>query len=127
VKALLDTHTFLWAITDDPRLSRKAKQVFTGPNDLWLSAASVWEMLLKTQSGRLPLPSPAGPYIVKKLAENRIEYLPILLDHVLRLESLPVHHRDPFDRLLIAQSAEEKLPLVTADPLFQRYSIELIW
>jgi PIN domain nuclease of toxin-antitoxin system len=127
VKALLDTHTFLWAITNDPRLSRKAKQVFTGPNDLWLSAASIWEMLLKTQRGRLPLPTPAGPYIVKKLAENRIEFLPILLDHVLRLESLPVHHRDPFDRLLIAQSAEEKLPLVTADPLFQRYSIELIW
>ena len=127
MKALLDTHTFLWAITNDSRLSRKAKQVFTGPNDLWLSTASVWEIVAQVHRGRLSLPLPAGPYVVKKLAENNIEWLPITLDHVLRLESLPGHHRDPVDRILIAQSLEEKLPLVTADTQFERYSIELIW
>ena len=73
------------------------------------------------------MPQPSGPYLVKKAAENRIEVLPISLDHILRLESLPMHHRDPFDRVLIAQSLEERLPLVTADPQFERYPVELIW
>jgi PIN domain nuclease of toxin-antitoxin system len=127
MRALLDTHTFLWAIADDQRLSRRAQKIFTGPNDLWLSAASVWEILIKVQTGKLPLPKPAGPYLVKQAAGNRIEVLPITLDHVLRIESLTMHHRDPFDRVLIAQSIEEKLPLVTADPHFARYPIEVIW
>jgi PIN domain nuclease of toxin-antitoxin system len=127
MRALLDTHTFLWAIVDDPRLSRRAQKIFTGPNDLWLSVASVWEILIKVMVGKLPLPQPSGPYLVRKAAENRIEVLPVTLDHILKIESLPVHHRDPFDRVLIAQSIEEKLPLVTADPRFERYPVELIW
>jgi PIN domain nuclease of toxin-antitoxin system len=127
MKALLDTHTFLWAILDDARLSRRAQQIFTGPNDLWLSVASIWEILLKIRAGKLPLPEPAGPYLIRKMAENRVEVLPITLDHVLKIESLPVHHRDPFDRILIAQSLEEKLPLVSADPQFEKYRIQLIW
>ena len=127
MKALLDTHTFLWAITNDAKMSRRAQQVFTGPNDLWLSAASVWEIILKGQRGRLPLPTPVGPYILKKLSENNIEILPIGLDHVLLLESLPLHHSDPFDRIMIAQSMHEKLPLVSADSLFASYEVEVIW
>jgi PIN domain nuclease of toxin-antitoxin system len=127
MRALLDTHAFLWAIADDKRLSRRAQKIFTGPNDLWLSAASVWEILSKVQAGKLALPQPSGTYLVKKAAENRIEVLPVNLDHILRIESLPMHHRDPFDRILIAQSIEEKLPLVTDDPLFERYPVELIW
>lgn len=127
MKALLDTHTFLWAILDDPRLSRRAKQIFTGPNDLWLSVASVWEILIKVQAGKLPLPKPTGRYLVKKLSENRIELMPIQLDHVLKIESLHTHHRDPFDRVLICQSLEEDLPIVTSDPLFKRYPVETIW
>lgn len=127
MKALLDTHTFLWAITEEPRLSRPARQIYTAKNDLWLSVASVWEILIKVRAGKLVLPRPTGPYLVRQLAENRIELLPITLDHVLRIENLPVHHRDPFDRILIAQSLVQKLPLVTADPLFDRYSVEVIW
>jgi PIN domain nuclease of toxin-antitoxin system len=127
MRALLDTHTFLWAISDNPRLSRRAEQIFIGPSDLLLSIASVWEILIKAQTGKIPLPVPVGPYIVKKLAENRIETLPVTLDHVLRIESLPLHHHDPFDRILIAQSIEEHLPVVTADPLFARYPVEVIW
>jgi PIN domain nuclease of toxin-antitoxin system len=84
-------------------------------------------ILIKAQAGRLPLPEPSGPYLVKELAKNRIEVLPITLDHVLRTESLPLHHRDPFDRLLIAQSIEEKWPIVTADPWFARYTVDVIW
>lgn len=127
MKALLDTHAFLWAIIEDKKLSRRARELFVGPSDLWLSVASVWEIMIKVQTSRLPLPSPAGPYIVRKLTDNRIDVLPINLDHVLRVEDLPLHHRDPFDRILVAQSLEEHLPLITADPVFDQYPIELIW
>ena len=127
MRALLDTHTFLWAISDDERLSRRAQKAFTGPNELWLSVASLWEILIKVKTGKLPLPEPSGPYLVKKLSENRIDVLPIKLDHVLRIETLAVHHRDPFDRILIAQSMVEKLPLITSDPIFEHYPVELIW
>lgn len=127
MKALLDTHTFLWAIAGDERLSHRAERIFRGPSDLWLSVASLWEIFTKVQVGKLQLPAPAGPYLVKKLVENRIETLPVLLDHVLKLETLPMHHRDPFDRMLIAQSLQEKLPLVTSDSKFHKYSIDLIW
>jgi PIN domain nuclease of toxin-antitoxin system len=127
MKALLDTHTFLWAIAEQGKLSRRAQQIYTGPNDLWLSVASVWEILIKTKAGKLPMPKPVGPYLVKKLVQNQIELLPITLDHVLRIESLPPHHRDPFDRLLIAQSIEEGWPIVTGDPLFARYPVDVIW
>jgi PIN domain nuclease of toxin-antitoxin system len=127
MKALLDTHTFLWAISGDERLSRRAAEVFAGPSDLWLSVASIWEVLIKVQIGKMSLPVPTGPYIVKKLAENRIEALSVSRDHVLKVETLPMHHSDPFDRMLIAQSLEEHLPVVTADRVFARYPVEVIW
>lgn len=127
MRALLDTHTFLWAISADERLSQRAKKIFVGPSDLWLSVASIWEILIKVQVGKMPLPLPAGPYIVRKLVENRIETLPVSHDHVLRLETLPAHHSDPFDRILIAQSLEEKLPLATGDRIFARYPVDVIW
>jgi len=127
MRALLDTHAFLWAISDDKRLSRQAQKLFVGPSDLFLSMASIWEIVIKAQIGRLKLPSPVGPYIVKKMVENRVGTLPITLDHVFAVESLPMHHRDPFDRMLIAQSLQEKLPLVTADPVFEKYPIRVIW
>ena len=105
----------------------RAQQIYTGSSDLWRSVASVWEILIKVQAGRLPLPEPSGPYLVKELAKNRIEVLPITLDDVLRTESLVLHHRDPFDRLPIAQSIEEKWPIGTDDPWFARYTVDVIW
>ncbi len=127
MKALLDTHAFLWALSGDARMSRLAHDTFAGPTGLSLSIASVWEILIKVQSGKLNLPRPAGPYVLRKLAENGIEMLPISIDHLLAIERLPMHHRDPFDRMLIAQSQEENLPIVTSDPLFARYDVRLIW
>ena len=127
MKALLDTHTFLWAISGNAKLSRRAGEIFMGPSDLWLSIASIWEILINAQAGKMPLPQPTGPYLVRKLAENRIETLPVNLDHVLKIEALPLHHRDPFDRVLVAQSLHEELPLVTADPMFARYPVKVIW
>ncbi len=127
MKAILDTHAFLWALAGDGRMSRHAREVFAGSATLWLSIASIWEILIKVQTGKLNLPTPAGKYVIRKLTENRIEVLPISVDHLLALERLPVHHRDPFDRVLIAQSMEENIPVITADQIFSSYPIEVIW
>jgi PIN domain nuclease of toxin-antitoxin system len=127
MKAILDTHAFLWALAGDARMSRHARDIFAGPTDLSLSIASIWEILIKVQSGKLNFPLPAGPYVLSKLAENSIKSLPISIDHLLALERLPMHHRDPFDRMLIAQSMEEGWPIITADPMFKHYPIRVIW
>jgi PIN domain nuclease of toxin-antitoxin system len=123
---LLDTHTLLWALTDEAKLSERVRKLL--PNaSTWLSVASLWEILIKAQTGRLPLPRPTGPFVMAKLALNGVRLLPVSAGHVLRIESLPPHHNDPFDRMLIAQSLEEKLPLVTADRVFADYPVEVIW
>jgi PIN domain nuclease of toxin-antitoxin system len=128
VKALLDTHVFLWAITDDPQLSKRAREIFTARGtELYLSVASIWEILIKVQLKKLPLPRPAVPFVRQHLTRNNVQVLSIRLDHVARLESLPLHHRDPFDRILIAQSLEEDWPLISADPLLGKYAVALIW
>lgn len=127
MKAILDTHAFLWALAGDARLSGHARDIFTGSTDLSLSIASVWEILIKAQSGKLSFPRPAGPYVLSRMAENRIKRLPITIDHLLALDRLPVHHRDPFDRMLIAQSMEEHWPIITADPIFKKYPVQVIW
>ena len=127
MRTLLDTHAFLWGIGGDTRMSQHARDIFTGPSNLSMSVASIWEILIKVQVRKLTLPAPAGPYVIRKLAENRIEILPIHLDHLLAFESLPFHHRDPFDRMLIAQSIEEGWPIITADPWFSRYPVDVIW
>jgi len=123
---LLDTHIFLWALTDESKLSARVRKLLPTANT-WFSVASIWEILIKSQAGRLPLPPPVGPFVISKLAFNGVRVLPVTTDHVLRIEFLPGHHRDPFDRMLIAQSQAEKLPLVTADPIFARYAVEVIW
>ena len=127
MKAILDTHAFLWALAGDEWMSRHARDIFTGSSELSLSIASFWEILIKVQSGKLNLPRPAGPYLISRLAENRIKTLPISIDHLLALDRLPTHHRDPFDRMLIAQSLEENLPVITADPWFKHYPIQVVW
>ena len=127
MKALLDTHAFLWALAGDARMSPLARDTFAGPTGLSLSIASFWEILIKVQSGKLNLPRPAGPYVLRKLAENGIEMLSISVDHLLALDRLPMHHRDPFDRMLICQSLREKVPIITSDPMFRRYPVDIIW
>ncbi len=108
-------------------MSPDARDVFVGHTDLLLSTVSIWEILIKVQSGKLNLPRPSGPYVLSRLAENRIRRLPITFDHLLAFEGLPMHHRDPFDRMLIAQGIEEDCPIITADPVFKKYPIRVIW
>jgi PIN domain nuclease of toxin-antitoxin system len=127
MRALLDTHAFLWAITDDMRLSRRARDIFTGSSDLSISIVSIWEILIKVQNGKMNLPKPAGDYVLGQLADNRIETLGVTLNHLLAFEQLQLHHRDPFNRMLIAQSVEEDLPIITADRYFNKYPVRVIW
>ena len=128
MKYLLDTHTFLWAIEDDPRLSAAAAEMFMNrQNELFLSAASVWEIVIKTQVGKLRLPSPVAGFLKQHLELNRVRVLPITFPHVLRVEQFPLHHHDPFDRLLAAQSIEEKMPILSADALLRKYPVTVVW
>ena len=126
MKVLLDTHVFIWALIDETRLSPPARRLISS-SELWWSVVSLWEAIQKAQLGKLSVPLPAGSFLTGELRSHQVQLLPVSLGHVLRVESLPLHHRDPFDRLLIAQSIEEGWPIVTADPLFARYPVEVIW
>jgi PIN domain nuclease of toxin-antitoxin system len=126
MRLLLDTHTLLWALTEKSKLSSRVELLLPS-SETWFSVAGIWEIITKVQVGKLTLPRPTGEIVMSKLSSNGVQLLPITVDHVLRLESLPLHHRDPFDRILIAQSLEEKLPIVTSDPLFVRYPVDVIW
>jgi PIN domain nuclease of toxin-antitoxin system len=128
MKLLLDTHTFLWWNDASPRLSKKALGLLADPaNTLLLSVVTAWEMVLKTQAGKLHLTEPPAVYVPTRMAHYGMAGLPIVLTHVLAAASLPPHHRDPFDRLLIAQAAIEGVPILTADPEFRRYAIKVLW
>jgi PIN domain nuclease of toxin-antitoxin system len=128
MRALLDTHTFLWWTTDDPRLSKKAREIISeGNNELYLSAASGWEMAIKARLGRLRLPDGLERFVPEQLALNGIESLPVQMSHTLHVHVLPDHHRDPFDRLLVAQAQLESLPILTRDPYIARYQVKTVW
>jgi len=128
MKALLDTHVFLRWITDDPRLSSRTREIIAdGANQIFLSAASGWEIAIKAKLGRLRLPDDPERFIPRQLELNAIEVLPVQLSHALHVYELPEYHRDPFDRLLIAQAQLEKLPILTADSQICRYPVEVIW
>jgi len=128
MKALLDTHTFLWWITDDPKLSLRAREIFAdGNNELLFSAASGWEISIKVQVGRLRLPADPQLFIPEQLSINAIKGLPIQMNHALHVSTLPNHHRDPFDRLLVAQAQVEGLPILSADPQIGKYQVDVIW
>lgn len=128
MRVLLDTHVFLWAIADDPRLSDPAQRLFTNSRtELMLSVVSVWEILVKVQLGKLAIPSLAKPFLDQEITKNDITILPLMLAHTFALEKLPMHHRDPFDRLLVAQSLHEDIPLVSGDQQVKAYPIKIIW
>lgn len=113
MNVLLDTHALLWWVTNDPQLSDVAREVIgDSANRVFVSPASVWEMAIKHRTGKLTLPEPPPIYVPDRLLRHGFEPLPITMTHVLQTHPLPFHHRDPFDRLLIAQSIAEDMPLV---------------
>jgi PIN domain nuclease of toxin-antitoxin system len=128
MKYLLDTHSFLWWNMDDPRLSSRAKDIIAdGRNEIYFSAASAWEIAIKTARGRLVLPEDPGSYISNRLYPLGFQPLQVLVLHAVQVFELPMHHADPFDRLLIAQSRVESMPLITADPDICKYDVEVAW
>jgi PIN domain nuclease of toxin-antitoxin system len=128
MKLLLDTHAFVWADGEPEKLSSRAKAACEDPaNELVLSAVSVWEMQLKLMLGKLTLRKPLRPLIMDWVEQNGLVIWPIQLEHVLRLDTLTSHHKDPFDRLLIAQAMTEGCSIVSHDRIFPLYSVQIIW
>lgn len=128
MRLLLDTHAFLWVITDDPALSAVVRREVTSvENSVWLSAASAWEIAIKFGLGKLPLPEEPGLYVPRKRQQSRIELMPIGEPEVCQVHRLPQVHRDPFDRLLIAQANCHGLILVTNDPIISQYPVRTLW
>jgi len=126
VKYLLDTHVFLWAITGDTRLKKRHVEIFEAEeSELYLSAASIWEVLIKTGIGRLDLPQPVATYLSREMDANRVRLLPIRMNHLEALEDLPPVHRDPFDRMIVAQALSEGLRLVSSDTALKGYPVKL--
>ncbi len=125
---LLDTHAFLWFCQDDPALSAAAKTVIEDPaNRMLISIASCWEIAIKVGLGKLNLGEPSKVYIPNALARTGFQLLPIALAHATAVESLAAHHKDPFDRLLVAQALLEGHPIVSVDGALDAYGITRIW
>lgn len=128
MRALLDTHTFLWWITDDRRLSPRIREIIGNvDNQLFLSSASGWEMAIKAGIGKLSLPDNLESFISEQMTVNAIHSLPVQMVHALHVYALPDYHRDPFDKLLIAQARLEGIPILTADPQIGRYPVKTVW
>ncbi len=128
MRLLLDTHAFIWYTTDGLGLSTTGRSLIdNGDNDILLSTASVWEMAIKHSIGRLNFSVPFMEFIKQQIAVNRIEILEISFDHIEVVASLPLHHRDPFDRLIIAQSMAEQIPVLSVDGIFDAYAIARLW
>ncbi len=124
---LLDTHVWLWMLTAPGGIVAAARDLVEDANTtLLLSAASTWAIAIKSAVGRLPLPEPPERYVPERMRLSGVDPLPIEHLHTLRVSALEPHHRDPFDRLLVAQSQLERVPLLTADPVFARDDVEII-
>ena len=127
-RLLLDTHTFLWWVGDAPELKSTAKRAIADiRNECYLSVASCWEMAIKAGLGKLRLAKPIERFITEQLTANGFTLLNIDLRHAAKVEKLPFYHRDPFDRLLIAQAMMEKLTIVSADRAFSKYGAKVLW
>jgi PIN domain nuclease of toxin-antitoxin system len=128
VKVLVDTHAILWWLAGDERLSKRARKILQDPeNKRWVSIASLWEIAIKMSSGRLPAEGLTLGTIAGLLKAQQFAILPVRLEDLLRLELLPWLHRDPFDRLIVAQALEEGISLLTADGVMSHYPVQTIW
>jgi PIN domain nuclease of toxin-antitoxin system len=128
MRLLLDTHAFLWFIMGSANLSVNARALIENPaNERLLSVASLWEVAIKVSLGKLILSAPFDELIPAQLKLNGIDLLSIKVDHLSTLTTLPFHHRDPFDRLIIAQAMVEKLPVISIDAAFDTYGVTRDW
>lgn len=128
MKLLLDTHALLWMSLDDSQLSEKAREWIADlDNELWLSPASYWEIAIKISLGKYQLTEPLDVFVDREVTDNDMSVLPIRTQHAQTVASLPFHHKDPFDRLLIAQALAEQMTIVSKDDKFDAYGVERLW
>lgn len=124
----LDTHAYLWFVFDDPRLSERAAAAISDPgNEPVLSVASLWEITIKRQLGKLDLGMALSTFLRRYVEQRRVRVLDVELAHLAAYDQLPLLHRDPFDRLLVAQAKVLGTRIVTGDPNFQRYDVDVVW
>ena len=119
MKILLDTHIYLWCLNDDKKLTKNARHLIIEADEVYVSTASIWEIAIKTQAGKLKIDLNA---LINEMTTCGFQQLPIIAEHALQLMTLPFHHRDPFDRMLIAQAISEPLRFLTADKSLTSYS-----
>ncbi|MBW4424300.1 MAG: type II toxin-antitoxin system VapC family toxin [Nostoc desertorum CM1-VF14] len=125
---LLDTHTFIWYVTDNSRLSNQVLEFINDENnEILLSIASLWEIAIKQNLGKLTFNQPFEIFITQQLNLNDFRLLDIKISHVAVVATLPLHHRDPFDRILIAQALVENIPILSADKIFDAYPTRRLW
>ncbi len=128
MKLLLDTHALLWFLTDSPALSKTARELIEDAgNTVYVSPASYWEIAIKISLGKYRLPEPLAIFMDRELSGNDLTILPISTRHADCVSGLPFHHRDPFDRLIIAQSLVEEMPLLSVDVAMDAYEVKRIW
>jgi len=128
MKYLLNTHAFLWLNDESERLTQTVKELCSsGEHEFYLSMASAWEMQIKHQLGKLSLAMPIAELVIKNTQENNIQLLPIDLSHINYLEQLPSHHKDPFDRIIIAQAIIEGMSIISIDHAFVDYPVNIVW
>ncbi len=128
MKYLIDTHTLIWIASENPKLSEKVKRLYLEPkNEIYLSIASIWEIAIKMSLGKISLGENLESFITNHIKGNSIKILDIKVSHILIVEKLPFHHKDPFDRLIISQSIEEEIPVLGKDSIFDFYESKRIW
>jgi PIN domain nuclease of toxin-antitoxin system len=128
LRLLLDTNVWLWSLWEPERIAPKARETIADlSHEVFLSAVTSWEVAIKMGTGKLTLPEPPGSYIPRRMADQGLRPLPVTHPHALAVFSLPSHHRDPFDRLLVAQASFERMTLVTADRIIGKYPVDILW
>lgn len=129
MRLLLDTHTFIWFVTEDSQISKKARTLIEDiNNELFLSVGTIWEMAIKIGLGKLDPPDESfETYMLQQLGTNSITLLNLTVAHTAKIIALPLHHRDPFDRLFIAQAIVEQMPIISKDSIFDAYNVTRLW
>ena len=128
MKLLLDTHSFLWFHTNDPQLSSTAQALIADPaNEVFVSPASFWEIAIKVSIGKYPLTVPFEQFFTQGIELNDFTILPVEIRHAAVLSSLPMHHKDPFDRMIISQSIAAQIPVVSVDVALDPYGVTRLW
>jgi PIN domain nuclease of toxin-antitoxin system len=128
MRALLDTHTFLWFVEGSDRLSRRARAIIDDPsNSLFWSVASMWEVVVKAGTGQLRVVGGNADALLKYMVQNGIDELDISFRHALAVARLPLYHKDPFDRIMVAQAIVEQLVIISADGQLARYPVDVLW